>query len=108
MRAVIFAAVLALVGCTSTPEPTKVPDVSNKITYEPPMPKPLEVCDVHWEVLIVDNKPYVALTYEDNVNFAVCAKDLEKYISELTLVVCQYRQCSKEQNDPTTIIRSKY
>jgi hypothetical protein len=99
MRKALVLVAALLVGCETTPvAPPVVPPVSEKITYEPPMPKPLQFCDVKWKVLVVDNQPYVALSYEDNINFAVCAKDLEKYISEVNLVVCHYRQCSKEEN----------
>ncbi len=97
--AILLATTLA--ACETTPAiPVAAPKLEPMV-YHPQMPKPLAVCDVTWKVLVVDNTPYVALTYEDNINFAVCAKDLERYLSELTLVVCQYRQCSKESNDPT-------
>ena len=98
IKPTIALVALLLVGCGSTPPTPPAEVLSEKIIYEPPLPKPLRFCDVTWKVLIVDNQPYVALSYEDNINFAVCAKDLEKYISEVNLVVCHYRQCIKEEN----------
>lgn len=99
MRKMILAAsILFLSACTSTPA---VPPVvsAEKPVYHPAMPRPIEVCNVHWEVLIVNNTPYVALTYEDNINFAKCGMEQERYLSELLLVTCHYRQCSKDNND---------
>lgn len=99
MRAAIAVLISALlVGCGTTPTPPTVPDVSNQVVYHPPLPRPTQVCYIQWKVLVVEGQPYVALSYEDNINFAICAKDLERYLSELNLVVCHYRQCDKDQN----------
>lgn len=104
MRQAVILAALLLVGCETTPvAPPVVPPVAEKITYHPPMPRPLSYCDVKWRVLIVDNQPYVGLSYEDNINFAICAKDMERYLSEMQMVLCHYRQCNKDEDVPTRI-----
>lgn len=99
MRKMILATLLILAGCASAPPlPQPVAKAETPI-FHPTLPKPLKVCYVHWKVLVVDGVPYVALSYEDNINFAMCGKDLEAYISELNEAICQYRHCNKEQDD---------
>lgn len=90
-----IVAALLLTGCVTSPlPPQKVPE------YHPPLPRPYEVCDVRWEVLEVGGKVKVALSYEDNINLAICQKDIERYISQLVGVVCNYQNnktiCSEE------------
>lgn len=87
MRAIILAIVLALAGCSSTHVDT---------TFHPRMPQPLKVCDIEWKVLIVDDTPYVALTYDDNVTAAMCFKEYERYIHQLMRVTCSYRETLNE------------
>lgn len=98
-RAVILAALLS--GCVST-TPTKVVDTP---TYHPPLPDPYAVCQVEWRVVEVDGEMLVGVSYQDNLNLAVCIKDMERFISQLMGVTCHYREelkevvCRKEQHD---------
>lgn len=99
MRKLIAVLCIFLAACSSTPVTTDQLEKVDTPVFHPPMPKPVQVCYVHWNVLVVDNQPFVALSYEDNINFAMCGKDLEAYISELHEVICHYRQCDKENNN---------
>jgi len=83
---------LLLVGCAgATPG-----NLSGLPEYHPPLPAPYEVCPVSWEVLDVDGRAKVALSYDENVTAAQCNKDIERYISQLITAVCSYRQTLEE------------
>jgi len=86
------ALAIAISGCTPTPTPIVV----ELPVYHPSMPVPYEVCNVAWEVFEVENRAKVALSYDDNLTMAICLGDIEKYISQLLNVTCQYRQELKD------------
>jgi hypothetical protein len=48
-----------------------------------PQPSPFKGCEVDWKVLVVGDRAYVALSYEDNVKLAVCFADIKRYILQL-------------------------
>lgn len=102
MRKVILTTLL-LAGCCTTPPPVVV----TTPVYHPEMPTPYSVCSAHWEVLEVDERAKIALSYNDNVTVAICAKDLQRILSEQKTIICHYRaelkesQCSKELHDNT-------
>lgn len=107
MRKIIPIAILFLFGCSSTPTTPPPAEKVERVVYHPALPSPLYPCVANWKVLIVDNQPYVALTYQDNINLAICGVKVESYIDELMEVVCHYRdgsdiQC-KGRNVTTTI-----
>ena len=81
-----------LAGCAST----AAPPVVQLPVYHPSMPVPYVVCPIHWEVLEVEGRAKVALSYNDNVTAAICNKDLERFISQLISLNCHYRQELKE------------
>ena len=93
MHKVIIAALL-LTGCSLTnPVIVETPPV-----YHPNLPTPYTACNaVSWEVLVYENKPIVTISYSDNITAAICAKDMERYLSQLKTVVCHYRQDLKEE-----------
>jgi hypothetical protein len=90
---VIAAVLILLAGCGVLPVST-VHDIPQ---YHPPMPVAYTVCPVRWEVIEVEERAMVALSYNDNVTAAICNKDIERYISQLLTVTCQYRQELKER-----------
>lgn len=93
--------VVALSGCSMLPTviDVKVP------TYHPELPTPYSVCPVHLEVLEVAGRAKVALSYNDNVTAAICAKDLQRVMAEYKSIICHYRaelkepQCIKETHE---------
>lgn len=89
----LILSLVLLSGCAST----SVPTVVEPVKYYPPMPAPLQVCDVRWEVLEVNELAKVALSYNDNVTMAICLRDIERYISQLLSVACHDRQDLKEK-----------
>ena len=92
MRIGILLATLVLSACVSTNEGGAQP----KLAYHPPLPTPVKACPINWVVLEYEGAPYVALTYNDNVQGAICNKDVQRYIKELQKVTCSYREELKE------------
>ena len=94
-------ALILLTGCCVTPPPVVV----ETPIYHPELPTPYSACVAHWEVLEVDKRAKIALSYNDNVNMAVCAKDLQRFLSESKTILCHYRaelkesHCSKELHE---------
>lgn len=94
---------LLVTGCSVTTPFTAEP-------YHPPFPAPYQVCDVTWEVLEVNGRAKIALSYDDNVVAAICDNDKNRYIKQLKELTCHYRKnirendpiCIKENYDPTT------
>ena len=96
LRQVIAAlSLLALVSCKTTPA-TGV-GAQPEAVYHPRLPRPVEVCSLNWEVLVVNNEPFVALTYNDNITAAICDDRKTQYIEELLQVVCSYRKPLNEK-----------
>jgi hypothetical protein len=95
-RAIALA--LLLTGCSVTPE---VISITSPVNH-PELPSPYRTCEAAWKVLDVEGRAYIAVSYDDNLNLAICELDKERYISELKIVTCQYRQelneiqCRKE------------
>lgn len=95
-RQVIAAlSMLTLVACKTTPATGGGAPASE--VYHPRLPRPVEVCSLDWKVIVVDNEPFVALTYNDNVTAAICDDRKTQYIEELLQVVCQYRKPLNEK-----------
>lgn len=78
---------------------------AKEVAFAPQLPAPLEVCQVPWRVLIVDDQPYIGLSYSDSLTFSTCRIRVESYIEKLLLAACYYKpadeQC-KETNDSTS------
>ena len=92
MRYLILATALLLSACTVTEPKTVAPPV-----FHPTLPTPLQACPIEWKVLIVENQPYVALTYNNNITAAMCFNEYERYIHQLLRVTCSYREKLNEQ-----------
>ena len=91
----VLGASFLLLGCSTTvvPPPQPAPVV---VEYHPPWPDPLQPCPIKWETFNINNKPYVALSFEDNLNFAICGQDMRKYILETRQIICHYRRSLSE------------
>lgn len=87
-------ALALLVGC-ATPPPATV--VVTTPVYHPELPTPYSVCVVDWEVLEVENRAKISLSYNDNITAAICAKDLQRVLSEYKRIICSYRAALKER-----------
>lgn len=93
---------LFLAGCNSTPVPAPPQPLP---TFHPSLPPPIEPCPVTWRVIIQNDQPFVALTYDDNITAAMCFKEIERYIHQLLRVTCSYREglneavCLRINND---------
>lgn len=81
----VVLTLITLSGCTLTSEEVET------ATYHPAWPTPYEVCDVKWEVFVIEKEPYVALSFEDNLKLAVCTQDLIRYLKEMNIKFCTYR-----------------
>ena len=81
----VIVMLFTLVGCVTTEEP----EVTAQ--YHPAWPTPYEVCDVDWKVIEYKEAPYVALSFDDNLEFATCTIDLIRYIKEMNTKFCHYR-----------------
>lgn len=92
--AIIILVFLSLTGCTSTPKP---PVVVEKPVYHPAWPMPYQVCSIAWKVIIKDNTPYVALSYDDSLTLASCTKDMTRYILDMNSKFCHYRPAEDER-----------
>jgi len=95
--------ILILGGCSAKPV-AHTPVVEVPI-FHPTLPAPYEVCNITWELIEVNGRVKVAVSFDENVTAAVCFKDLERYLSQLGTVVCYYRKnledniCIKDTND---------
>lgn len=94
-KGLALLAALFLVGCTSVREVPVERDVLP--VFHPSLPEPVEVCNIKWNVLVLDENPYVALTYNDNITAAICFNEYERYIIQLLRVACSYRTELKEE-----------
>ena len=94
--AIIIGVILLLSGCSSTPP---VPVTLDTPKYHPEWPLPVQVCDVDWKVLEVEGQPYVAVTYDDNLDLAICTRDLLRYIQDMNAKFCHYRP----EEDPNCV-----
>lgn len=83
---------LLLSGCGSTITPPKI----DTPVYHPSMPVPYMACNISLEVLEVNKQAEVSMSYNDNVTAAICNKDMERYLTELTKITCHYRRELKE------------
>ena len=99
-RVALLMAVLT--GCATT---TPLPVIYDAPVFHPSFPNPYSVCPITWEVLEVEGKPKVALSYNDNITAAICDKDKDRYIAQLINLTCYYRKetseriCIKEENE---------
>lgn len=89
---------LVLVGCASTEPVVEVP------VYHPPWPAPVDVCPISPSLKIIDDIPYMTLTFDEYLVLGQCYKDYLRYVKEIKKVTCVYRptkdaQCSKESNE---------
>lgn len=80
---------LLLTGCASKPVQTPV--------YHPPLPAPIEVPNIALKVVRVDNKPMVAVSWEDSQKLGVFLGDVKRYLKETRVVMCNYRKDLKEE-----------
>ncbi len=86
MRKLIFAVAL-LAGCSTTTVPVAV----DKPVFHPEWPTPYRACNIDWEVLVIDNTPYVALEYDESLTLAICERDKLRYIKDINSKFCTYR-----------------
>ena len=95
---IVLLALFTIASCSSTPT---TPEVVAE--YHPSWPTPYEVCDVEWKVIEYKDAPYVALSFDDNLELASCSIDLMRYIKEMNTKFCHYRpeedtRCAKLKN----------
>jgi hypothetical protein len=80
----VLISIITLSGCAAT-QPIQ------ENTYHPAWPTPYKICDVDWKVIVEEDQPYVALSYDDNLNLATCNLDVIRYIKEINTKFCHYR-----------------
>lgn len=90
--ALLFAAFL-LVGCELTPTPKPAPAA----TIHPSWPLPVMPYKFDWKVIVLnETEVYVALEYDQSVEFRVFLEDIKRYIEESNGMICFYRKEIKE------------
>ncbi|MNO96577.1 hypothetical protein D3C76_882530 [compost metagenome] len=80
-KALMVAAVLAMFGCSSTPDPS-----------HPALPTPISPYTFHWKVLVQEDHVYVALTYDESLRLKVLMEDMTRYMRDSNAVMCFYRK----------------
>lgn len=85
---VVFS-ILTLSACT-----TKLPPPPAEPTIYP-WPTPMMECSIS-SVRIDPETADVILSYQDNVNIAVCERDMFRYIKDLSKIICKHQPKDKE------------
>jgi hypothetical protein len=85
-KTLMVACVLAMVGCTHTPEPMS----------HPTLPTPISPYTFHWKVIPLEDHVYVGLTYDESLRLKVLMEDMTRYMRDSNAVMCFYR---KELNE---------
>lgn len=97
-KMILLVLSIFLAGCEFLPFTEK------STVYHPPMPRQISVYNVDWKVIVIDDVPYVALTYEDSLEFRIFLEDVHRYIIESNAVLCFY---NKSDDSRCTIIKDK-
>ena len=82
----IAVTAFTITGCSISPQ-----EQVDTAVYHPAWPTPYEVCDVDWKVMVIENEPFVALSFDDNLKMAACTQDLIRYLKEMNIKFCSYR-----------------
>lgn len=72
--------ILLVAGCANTPAPPRI---------ELPWPTPMQPCIIN--SVRIDSNGDVVLSYQDNINIAVCERDMFRYIKDLTKIICVHQ-----------------
>lgn len=58
----------------------------------PDLPRPVDPYRFDWVVIEDQDKPYVALTFDDSLKFRQYLEDILRYIRDSNEVICYYRE----------------
>lgn len=81
--------ILLMFGCNSTTPPPE-----EKPALVLPWPMPMATCEI--SSIVVTQEGKVQMDYVDNINIAVCERDMLRYIKDLTEMVCKHQPGVKE------------
>lgn len=93
LKKILILSSLVLTGCTSTPNTV----YRDKPPLILPWPTPMMICEISGVKITPEGR--VELPYEDNVNIAVCERDMLRYILDLKEMICKHQPKDKECND---------
>lgn len=91
--------IITVSGCSTT---ATVPVIDDKIDVDsfsithPSRPLPVQKVYIKWEVMDQDGEPYVALKYEDSLEFRKFLNDIERVLKTYGEMLCYYRKKLKE------------
>lgn len=90
LRNSVLLPVILLVGCVSTTVPETIPLIL-------PWPTPMSECEI--TTVSITPEGNIQMSYQDNINIAVCERDMFRYIKDLHTIICQHQPTDKECND---------
>ena len=65
-----------------------------------PWPTNMQECTVN--SLVVNADSTITISYEDNINIAICDRDMIRYINDLTSMICTHQpedtRCKQRKN----------
>lgn len=72
----------------------------------PQRPLPVQKVSIKWQVFNINENTYIALSYNDSIEFRKLLEDMKRYILEQKEMLCFYRKSLKEtvceiENDDT-------
>jgi len=82
IRSSLVLPVIFLTGCALNSAPPTEPLLL-------PWPSPMATCEI--SSVEIDNQGRVILSYQDNINIAVCERDMFRYIKDLTQIICTHQ-----------------
>lgn len=82
LKSLVLISSIVLTGCATNTPPTS-------LDLGLPWPTPMLICEI--ENVKVTETGEVILSYTDNVNIAICERDMLRYIKDLTNMVCVYQ-----------------
>lgn len=101
MRLLLIGIVLAMIGCSTIPEPVpeyKKPDIV--------WPEPIKTEPINWQVKEINGEMFTLLTLADNQKLRINLADILRYQKSLKSMVCYYKETedvicnTQEQKDP--------
>lgn len=103
MRTVIILCMVVLLSACGS-YPTQ-PQSTESTIIHPELPQPVAPYQFDWNIIEHEDKPYVALTFDDSLVFRQYLEDILRYIRESNDLLCYYREgngdpiCTNKETD---------
>ena len=91
--------IVLFTGCSNTRPVLKTDSmvkIEDSILVHPELPSPILDYNMKWHVHVIGEKVYVALGYNDSIEFRKLLEDMKRYIVESNHLLCYYRKDLKE------------